>query len=263
MNLKDKFLNQILYNIKNYEFWLIPSVIELKKKYKKTKIGPFWNLLSNIILMSIISLVWTQIFKIKLIDFFPHMFIGLTLWYFITEVLVGSCSLITEKYESIFQNRDITLINLIFRNFFYSFFIYIHNIPVFLILFITSNNDYLINFLLLMIGIILLSLNLIWLSIVLTFIGTKYRDIKPLISVIMSGGILLTPIMWKKEMLGQFSNYIYLNPFVYFIDVIRMPMLAEKIQFFVYWVNIFLIIIGFLFCNLIFKKYGKKIVFWI
>ena len=60
-------------------------------------------------------------------------------------------------------------------------------------------------------GLILVLLNCFLFLFLITLMCARFRDLSLLISSIMSAGILLTPILWEKERLGQFKNYVYLK----------------------------------------------------
>ena len=64
------------------------------------------------------------------------------------------------------------------------------------------------NILFVFLGLIILLLNSIWLTVLMVFLGTRFRDIKPLASSIMAAGTLITPIMWKKDNRKYETMYI-------------------------------------------------------
>ncbi len=260
-NIKKSLKLQILFNIKNYNVWLYAGIHDLKKKYRKTLLGPLWNVLSNILLMIVITGVWTQVFDISVKEFVPHVFTGLIIWFFLTDIIVGSTTIITEKWHSYFQNVFIPILSICLRYLSTNLFIFLHNFPILLILMFYLSS--LQNILLVFIGLIILLLNTIWLTILMVFLGTRYRDIKPLASSIMAAGTLITPIMWKKEMLGKYEEYVYLNPFTHIIEVIRAPLIGEKIEMFVYLTNFSFIFFGFISVYFLFKLKGSKLIYWV
>lgn len=260
-NIKTSYLNQIKFNLSNPNIWFYTGVYDLKKKYKRTFLGPVWNLLSNFMLIFVITIVWTQVFKITIKDFLPHVCIGLLTWYLITDVFVSSTTLLSEKYNAIFQNIYIPLLSISLRNTLTHILIYAHNFPIFLIFLIL--NFSLVSLLNFLVGLFILSLNLINISLILTFLGTRFRDIKPLTSSIMSAGTLLTPLMWKKEMLGKYEEYVYYNPFTHFIEIIREPLLKGAINEKVLLFNIIFLLTSSIFCHYLFKSKGSRIIYWI
>ena len=42
----------------------------------------------------------------------------------------------------------------------------------------------------------------------------------------MAPMLLLTPVLWKPEMLGEYASLVYYNPFTYFIGIIRNDLIG-------------------------------------
>ena len=71
----------------------------------------------------------------------------------------------------------------------------------------------------------LLLVNLGWMVTALSVVTTRYRDVQQLIGAVITILFLVTPIFWEKKALS--ATWIYeLNPFTYFIDVLREPLLG-------------------------------------
>ena len=45
-----------------------------------------------------------------------------------------------------------------------------------------------------------------------------------LINTVMASMFLVTPILWRKEEIGRYAEFIYLNPFAAVIDILRNPL---------------------------------------
>ena len=79
----------------------------------------------------------------------------------------------------------------------------------------------------------------------------------------MGAAFLLTPILWDKERLGEYENFVYLNPLTSMIEAIRDPLMGEPVNPLIYFVLLISILIGFFICS-IFYKYKKKLFnFWL
>ena len=62
-------------------------------------------------------------------------------------------------------------------------------------------------------------------SVIFGLLGARYRDFSPLISALMMPMMLVTPIMWKKELV---PDYFWLfNPFTHYVDILREPLLGS------------------------------------
>ena len=96
-----------------------------------------------------------------------------------------------------------------------------------------------------------------------TLICARFRDLGLLLSAIMSTGILLTPVLWDKERLGIYENYVYLNPFTSMVEVIRDPFMGTTVNPIAYYLLIIYFIIGFIICSIFYKKKYKVFNFWL
>lgn len=255
--------NQILYSCKNYEKWFYPSLLDLKSKYKNTKLGNFWNVITSIVIVSFISTIWSFVFKKDYIDFWIYYFCGYTIWTIINNVISQSTTLYFINYRSDILNypAPVTIYNI--RNVFSNIVIFMHFLPVFIIIFSLGENLNLFNIFLFFIGIIILSLNLFFLSIIISIICSRYRDLPMLINTIMASMFLVSPILWKKEEIGKFQDFIHLNPIAAYIDIIRDPILNGKLQLSALMASICMLLIFILIALIIIKIKGRRIVYWI
>ena len=103
-------------------------------------------------------------------------------------------------------------------------------------------------------GFFLVIINGYWLLFICSLICARFRDLGLLLSAIMSTGILLTPILWDKERLGIYENYVYINPFTSMVEVIRDPFLGIPVNPIAYLLLIIYFILGFIICSIFYKK---------
>ncbi|MCT6838904.1 MAG: ABC transporter permease, partial [Bifidobacteriales bacterium] len=76
---------------------------------------------------------------------------------------------------------------------------------------------------------ILVSLNLLWMMVVLAVVCTRYRDLTQIIQNVMQVGMYVTPIMWQPHQLPADKSMLMLdlNPFYHLISVVREPLLGQ------------------------------------
>lgn len=261
-NLKNSLFLQVLYVTEFYFLWLNPAVHDVKIKYRKSILGPWWNVIANIIFVILLSLIWSQILNLPIRDYIIHIYVGLIVWAYLNDIVNSSVTLLTGKFSNYYKNSYIPLLSINLRNVFSAFISFIHNLPIIIIFMILNSNE-IHNFFLFFIGLIFLFFHSIWLSLILTAFGTRYTDVRPLVISLMSIGTLVTPIMWKKDMLGKYSELVYLNPFTHIIDIIRDPIINNSFNGYLILTNFIILIIGFLIASIILKYKGHRIIFWI
>lgn len=182
-------------------------------------------------LVIIIGAVYSILFNANYVDFIPSLFSGLTPWLFIVgSADGGTYSLLSaEGYlkqttvsGTIYPLR-VCLVN--FINYLFSslgfFAIYLIFLPsrlnVSMLMFIPAS------ILLLVFGIALSNLAAI--------ANLNFRDYQPLQSLALQGFFYATPIIYMPEMLAQkgFALVYQLNPFYYYIEIVRKAMVGEGV----------------------------------
>ena len=79
-------------------------------------------------------------------------------------------------------------------------------------------------------GLIVVTINLAWISLVLATISSRFRDVPQIVAAVLQFIFFLTPVFWKPtpEMAG--SIFIDRNPFYAMVEVIRSPVLAGAVS---------------------------------
>ena len=261
--MKSNFLYDLLNAFSNFDKWFILSWFDVKLKYRRTKLGPIWNVLTILLTVCLLSIVWGLIFKMNLLEYLPRLYCGMTAWTLVSGATAVSCSLFSGLYSHIIRNLDTNPIEFILRHVSSTIINYLHFLPlilIFLIFFPTVPLNF--NTLLIFPGLILVCLNMIWLSYLFAIIGSRFRDTIPLTESIISAGSLLTPIIWPKSLLGEYENYAYINPFTFFVEAIRDPLLGKFPGFHVYIGLVIILFIGVIITIFLHKNKRNRIVFW-
>jgi ABC-type polysaccharide/polyol phosphate export permease len=100
-------------------------------------------------------------------------------------------------------------------------------------------------------------------SIILGFFSTRYRDVLYIVQAILNIVILLTPIMWKVEMLGEYAYIASINPFTHFIALFRSPFLGENPSFeSVIYLTVFTIL-SLVLAQALYSRFKNRLVYWL
>ena len=258
----NSFNQQIYFCIKNWPMWFYTSINDNLIRFRRTKLGNIWSIVANLLIISLMCLVWSVIFKLDIKNFYPYLMNGFIIYALINSSLTESLGLIHERYKQIYLNIPIPLLLLVIRGISKEVFDYFVFLPIILLVFIIQGFNLLI-LPFFFIGFIILIIFLILSCSILSICSTRFRDIPPLVRSLLSILTLLTPIFWKKEMLGEYQNWVYLNPFTFIIEVLRDPLLGILPDFKVYMFSILLIIFLYIVNVILLKFKGSRVVFWI
>ena len=239
------------------------SRFDIKLKYKRTLLGDYWGILTNLIALGIISLIWSIVFESYFLEYFSKIFIGMTSFYMLMSFTSNSTDILYTTYKDDLISLGIPLNTVLQRNFIKIFLEYVQLFPVYLIFTLIFIEKISFEYLLIIPGLILVLLNCYLFSIILSIVCLRFRDVGLLIKSLMRAGVLLTPILWDKSRLGIYENYIYLNPFTSMIEALKNPLLGLEINYFIYIILIIIFLINFIISFFLVKKKIKVLPFWI
>lgn len=204
---------------------------DLQTKYRKSVLGIAWSILTPLGLVLIIGSVYSIIFSTDPKFFIPLLFTGLNPWIFISGSADGGTMsfLSAEGYlkqtnvnAQIFPLRT-TLVN--FVNLLYSI------IAFFTIYLFLQPDLFGYKMIFVFPGLLILLIFGIALSNISAVFNLNLRDFQPMQSLILQGMFYVTPVIFDASMLEErgFGAIYKLNPFYYILEVVRQPMLGNKI----------------------------------
>lgn len=204
---------------------------DLQIKYKKSVLGVAWSIITPLGLVLIIGSVYSIIFGADPKKFIPLLFAGLNPWTFISVSADGGTMafISAEGYlkqttvsPQIFPLRCVIVgfVNLLYSILAF-FFIYMFLEP----------NLIGPKMLMLFPGLIILFLFSSALANISSVMNLNIRDYQPLQSLLLQGLFYATPVIYQTSMLDEkgFAFLYKLNPFYYILEVIRIPMLGNRI----------------------------------
>jgi ABC-2 type transport system permease protein/lipopolysaccharide transport system permease protein len=111
-------------------------------------------------------------------------------------------------------------------------------------------------------GLFLIVLNIVSVGLLLAIIGTKYRDIPPIINSLIQVMFFITPISWNANLLNNSAIIIY-NPLNYFINLVRMPLMGQAPDLRTWFICLVLTTCVACVAFVLFARTRRNIPFWI
>jgi ABC-2 type transport system permease protein len=112
----------------------------------------------------------------------------------------------------------------------------------------------------------LLMLNMGWIAVCVALIGARFPDTSELIGTVLVLGLLLTPILWPIDKFPADSLrgvVVRFNPAFHMIDVVRAPVLGQVPEPTSIWVVCAMVVVGWLFTALLFRRYARFVPLWV
>lgn len=236
--------------------------LDIKIKYLRSYMGPWWNSITIFFISSVVSFVWSKVLNLNFTSYLIKIFFSLSTWYYIMSCLNDSTEIFNKRYSKILINSKIPIYNYILRSSLNSLILYLHNIPIIIFFLILYEKVILLNLLLFFLGVFIFFILSFFIYLFIGIICARFRDFGPLIKTITAPLMLVTPVIWDKDQIGEYKNFIYLNPFTSFLEIISSPILNNQIIFLPYIICLSIILISIIILFVIYDKIEKKIILW-
>ena len=225
-------IKNIMNILKRYKFLLQQLVMrDFKVKYKRSFLGIIWSLLYPLLMMAVMAIIFSNIFKFSVpgVNYLVYLMTGLVMFNYFSEAsnlamgsVVGNFSLINKIYipKYIFPLAKCLFVGINFL---------LTLIPLYLIIFITGEGINIYH-LLLPYAFICLFMFTLGMSFILSTLSVFMRDMFYIYGIIMTVWNYFTPIMYDISMLGPKMQTIFkFNPLYQYIDFARQIILFDKI----------------------------------
>lgn len=223
-------MNMRLKDLIKYRFLLQELVSnEIKIKYRRSVLGVLWSVLQPLMMMIILTVVFSAIFKSNIKNFAVYVLTGRIIWdlFQLTTTLalnsiVTNAGLIKKVYvpKYIFPiSKGLTaLVNTGFSL-----------VALVLVIIFTGVK---INFSILLLPIPLLSLFLfaVGIGLIMSAYTVFFRDLAYLYELVLTVWMYLTPIFYPLSIIPEkYSVFIKLNPIIYYLEMFRDIVMYGKI----------------------------------
>ncbi len=254
-------LKDFIEAFKVKDLWIYMAWYDVVSKYRRTKLGPIWSIIITAVSIVCMAVLGSILFKQPIENFLPYVACGMVVWTYISSIILDSCNVFLNN-ASLIQNVRLPLFAFILRMFLRNTILFAHSLVILFVVLVFSSNVSLY-WLYIIPAILVCGVNAITMSIILGFFSTRYRDVLYIVQAILNIVILLTPIMWKVEMLGEYEYLAAINPFTHFIALFRNPFLGQDIEMeSIVFVSIFTVI-SWMFAYLLYSRFKNRLVYWL
>lgn len=216
-----------LYIESNKYQWLLKELIirDLKIKYRRSVLGYLWSILNPLMLMGVLSVVFSTMFRFDIPNYPVYLLTGQLLFGFYSEAtnmamtsILGGASLIKKVYlpKYIFPVSRVLS----------SFTTMLFSLVALVIVMALTRAEYHITAILLPIVLLYILVFSIGMSLILSVMVVFFRDVQYLYGVFLTALNYLTPIFYPASVLPSWlKELMVLNPMYNFIEMFRKIML--------------------------------------
>jgi homopolymeric O-antigen transport system permease protein len=246
------------------DLWGRLGWLEVKRRYRRTVLGPFWTSISLAVWVVGVGLVGSGLWHQQMNEYLPFLVSGMIAWLLASTMIGESCTLFVSGHALLRNVRfeySILAYALVWRN----LIVFVHNLVVYALI-VGPLRPELIGFttLLALPGLILILANGLWISLLCGMFCLRYRDVTQVVTNILQISMLITPIFWTPETLSGAHRiaFVELNPLYHLIDMVRAPLLAKVPSPTSYAVVLLITAAGWILTYRMFSNFRRRIVYW-
>lgn len=237
---------------------------DFKKKYKRTVLGFLWSILSPLMMLSVMSFVFSQFFGRSIEYYVVYILAGQIVFAYFSEstntgmvALLGNASIFSKinipKYLFVLSRNISALINFVLTIFIFFAFVFWYGIkPSLTMLFIFY-------------PIICLVIFNYGVGLVLSVLYIFFRDMQYLYSLILQVVMYGSAIFYNIDILSKnLQTVFYFNPLFIFITFVRESVIYGKTPNVLLWILCLVYAVGaFLLGFYLYRRYNYKFIYYI
>src|ERR1700728_4718162 len=132
-SLAETAADDLLRGFQRRELWGRLGWLDVKRRYRRTTIGPFWNSLTLAIYVLAVGTVGAALWHQNIHDYLPYLVSGMVVWTLVSSIIMESCSMYVAGqglFRSIRFDYSILSYALVWR----TFLIFLHNLAVYFVI---------------------------------------------------------------------------------------------------------------------------------
>lgn len=255
-------LHDIAQSVKKFGMALFFAWGDTKARYRRSILGPWWMVLSTAVSVAGLGFLWSMLLKDDPVKLVPSLTVGLVIWQFLSGCILEAPSIFSRNAHFI-RNIKIPFFVFPLQLLLRQLINLCHNavVVVSVIAYFGVKLSY--AHLLIIPGLLLVVLNLAWIVVLVALVGARFRDAEQIIGAIMPLMFFLSPVIFRPSQLAMAQQIVWLNPFSYFITLVRDPIMGVAPPVFVYQVSVVSLCVGGIFTLYMLGKHRRHISFWI
>jgi ABC-type polysaccharide/polyol phosphate export permease len=249
--------------INGWEFWGTLGWNDIKQRYRRSFIGPFWLTITQAIMVVSLGVLYSFLFKVPVSEYLPYLTLGLLLWGFISSLISEGCTAFV-TYESFLKQLSVPKSSFILRLIWRNLLMLAHHMVIYIPVVLIFSVPVKLTALSAIVGLAVICITGFWVALFLGMVCARFRDITPLVSSLLQVAFFVSPIMWKKDGMGEAVEILAaLNPLYYFLEIVRAPLLGQPINYNMWLISLSITAVGLVLTMACFARYRARITYWL
>ena len=247
----------------NWRLWHLMGIGVLRRRYSRSKVGQFWTTITMGIMVTVMGLTWSILWRMPIAEILPYIAGSLVLWTFFTGV-IGEATTVMSTSGNYFLNQNMSFSIPIYAIIYNQLITLLHNSVIVVIVLIVFPRNPGWNILFFIPGFILTVITLIWVSCAVAILCARYRDVVQLIASILQTAFYVTPVLYRPDFVPAEFQWINLvNPFAIFLSITRDPLFGFAMNWETWLIAIVITFGGALWALGFVGRFCRRVIYWI
>ena len=208
------------------EQWFYMAAQDIKLRYRRSIIGPWWVAISTGLMILILGFLWSHIFNQTINNYLPYFAIGFVVWNWMSAQILDSAAGLFQ-FQGMIKQVKLPLPIFVLRLNVRQCIVLLHNSIIIALVLLLVGHGFTLTSLVAIPNLILIQLNLTLLSVVISIFCTRYQDMTQVVNVGTQIVFFFTPILWQVETLKNRTYLAEMNPLYHWIEMVRAPLLGH------------------------------------
>lgn len=259
----------LVQGAKQRELWLMLGLQDIKQRYRRSVLGPFWITIATGVMALALGLLYSMLFQLPLADFLPHVTVGLIMWNFISGAIKEGSTIFIDN-EGLIKQLPAPLSVHVYRLVWRQTLFLGHNLIIWLLLILIFPRTLGWEFFLVIPGMLLLIVNGVWVAMFFGIVATRFRDVAPLLEALTQLLFYVTPIVWTTKTLTDQGGAVAdrariaeINPLYHYLEIVRAPMIGEPVAAYHWWIVLGCTAVGLFLAMMAMRQWRFRVSYWV
>jgi len=252
------FRDNIKFSLETRQLWWFTATSRTRARFARTALGSFWLGFSNLLSIATLGIVYGTVFAVR--DFNSYLIylgIGLVVWNSICSSISSAPTLFINNRSNI-QNLKLKPIFYVVEEWAFQLQTFFQSFVLVFVVLIFFDKSLFYNLIVASwIPFINIFIFLFWFPLIIALVSLRFSDFAQLVPIVLQLIFLISPILYRKENLGDLNWITNINFFYILIDSLRHSLITSSVninsQLLIFIINIF----GLL-CSLIVLHFQTK-----
>ncbi len=255
-------IRDLAEGIARWPLWVALGWNDILKRYRRSVLGPFWLTASMGMLITVLGILYANLFNTPVRDFLPYLCVGILVWTLISSFLVESGTLFAGA-ESFIKQVRLPFSVYVYQSAWSKLIIFAHNLIIYGAVLVYFRIWPGAAALLAIPGLLFVVFNGAVASLTIGVVSARFRDVPQFINSIVQILFFVTPVMWHPDFLREHRFLLDLNPFYHLLEIVRQPLLGHSPSAENYMAVMLFSSLNLALSCAIFVRFRSRIAYWL